>query len=96
MGKIVRWELGLRGLSIITCAPRGRGVNHISISIAYYIQKGGGVQIAKQIANLINGRSLNVNVHFISHDYYQEIYINRSSLCYNSHYIFIQVSLECG
>ena len=49
------------GLPLIRYAPRGRGggSNLLYISIAYYMQKGGeGVQMACQIAYVINGRPL--------------------------------------
>ena len=52
--------LGLRGLPLITYAPRGSGrLSILYISIAYYMQKGGeGVQIACKNAHVINGRPL--------------------------------------
>ena len=52
-----------RGLPFSTYAPRGEGGGGstlLYISIAYYMQKGGGegVQIAGKIAYLLNGRPL--------------------------------------
>ena len=50
----------IRGLPLITYAPRGRGGSSLLyISIAYYMQKGGeGVQIACKNVYVINGRPL--------------------------------------
>ena len=48
-----------RGLPSITYAPRGQGGGSslLYISIAYYMQKAGkGVQIARKIAYILNGR----------------------------------------
>ena len=48
-----------RGLPLITYAPKGGGGSSLLyISIAYYMQKGGGwVQIACKIAYVLHGRS---------------------------------------
>ena len=57
----------VRVLPLITYAPRGMGggggggSNVLYISIAYYMQKGGGgegVQIACEVAYVLNGRPL--------------------------------------
>ena len=50
----------LRGLPLSMYAPRGGGGSGLLyISIAYYMQKGGGwVQIACNIAYVLNGRPL--------------------------------------
>ena len=59
---VVVRKYAFRGLPLITYAPRGRGVGSsllvLCVSIAYYMQKGGGVQIACKIAYVINGRPL--------------------------------------
>ena len=57
------------GLPLITYAPRGRGGSSLLyISIAYYMQKGGGggegVQKACKIAYVINGRPLYIFYFF--------------------------------
>ena len=61
----------LRGLPLITYAPRGRGGGGSYIYIEYYMQKGGGgeregVQIACQIAYVINGRPLTIACKLLS------------------------------
>ena len=49
----------VRGLPFSTYAPRGGGASLLYISIAYFMQKGGGwVQKACKIAYVLNGRPL--------------------------------------
>ena len=64
----------IRGLPLITYAPRGGGggggQSLLYISIAYYMQKGGeGVQIACKNSYVINGRPLRGEARDKTHTY---------------------------
>ena len=59
----------IRGPPFSTYAPRGGwvGSSLLYITIAYYMQKGGGwVQIARKIAYVLNGRPLNIVIHTLN------------------------------
>ena len=54
----------VRGLPLITYAPRGRGGIRLPIHCVLHAKRGDGVQIARKTAYVINGRPLTCFIEY--------------------------------